>query len=59
MDHPCNQVIGRNIKSDYTKDGLLDWLGGSKQTQKELKKIVRGKGYMKRMGLVTCDDHFE
>ncbi len=27
MDHACNQVIGCNIRSDYTKDGLFDWFG--------------------------------
>ena len=51
MDHACNQVIGRNIRSDYTKDGLFDGFGGSSRTQKETKKIVRCEGYMKRMGL--------
>ena len=63
MDHACNQVIGRNIRSDYTKDGLLDGFGGSSRTQKEpkkpVKKIDRCEGYMRRMGLVPCDDHFE
>lgn len=63
MDRACNQVIGRNIKSDYTKDGLFDGFGGVNQTQKEPKKparkIVRCEGYMRRMGLVPCDDHFE
>jgi hypothetical protein len=63
MDRACNQVIGRNIKSDYTKDGLFDGFGKSEQTQKEPKKparkIVRCEGYMRRMGLVPCDDFFE
>jgi len=63
MDHACNQVIGCNIRSDYTKDGLFDWFGGSNRTQKEPKKparkIVRCEGYMRRMGLVPCDDFFE
>jgi hypothetical protein len=63
MDRACNQVIGCNIKSDYTKDGLFDGFGGSKLTQKVPKKparkIVRCEGYLRRMGLVPCDDHFE
>ena len=63
MDQACNQIIGRNIKSDYTKDGLFDGFGESNRTQKEPKKparkIVRCEGYMRRMGLVPCDDHFE
>ena len=63
MDRACNQVIGRNIKSDYTKDGLFDGFEKSNRTQKEPKKparkIVRCEGYMGRMGLVPCDDHFE
>ena len=63
MDHACNQVIGCNIRSDYTKDGLFDGFEKPKYTQKEPKKparkIVRCEGYMRRMGLVPCDDHFE
>ncbi|MBT5429739.1 MAG: hypothetical protein HOK89_07445 [Rhodospirillaceae bacterium] len=59
MEHACNQVIGRNIRSDYTKDGLFDGFGKSNRTRKEPKKIVRCEGYMRRMGLVPCDDHFE
>jgi hypothetical protein len=63
MDHAYNQVIGCNIRSDYTKDGLFDGFGKSNRTQKEPKKparkIVRCEGYMRRMGLVPCDDHFE
>jgi len=63
MDRACNQVIGRNIRSDYTKDGLFDGFEKPKNTQKEPKKparkIVRCEGYMRRMGLVPCDDHFE
>jgi hypothetical protein len=63
MDRACNQVIGCNIKSDYTKDGLFDGFGGANRTQKEPKKpprkIVRSEGYMRRMGLVPCDDHFD
>lgn len=27
MEHALNQVIGCNIRSDYTKDGLFDWFG--------------------------------
>ncbi len=63
MEHACNQVIGRSIASDYTKDGLLDGFRWSKQTQKEPKmparKIVRCEGYIKRMGFVPCDDYWE
>ena len=63
MEHACNQVIGCNIRSDYTKDGLFDGFGKSKQTQKEPKKpprkIVRCEGYMRRMGLNPYDDFFE
>ena len=63
MDHACNQVIGCNIRSDYTKDGLLDGFGRSSRTQKEpkkpVRKIARCEGYMRRMGLVPCDEHFE
>ena len=63
MGHACNQVIGRNIRSDYTKDGLFDGFEKSKQTQKEPKKpprkIVRCEGYMRRMGLNPSDDFFD
>ena len=63
MEHACNQVIGRSIRSDYTKDGLFDGFEKSNRTQKEPKKpprkIVRCEGYMRRMGLNSYDDFFE
>ena len=63
MEHACNQVIGRSIGSDYTKDGLFDGFEKSNRTQKEPKKpprkIVRCEGYMRRMGLNPYDDFFE
>ena len=63
MEHACNQVIGRSIRSDYTKDGLFDGFEKSNRTQKEPKKpprkIVRCEGYMRRMGLNPYDDFFE
>jgi hypothetical protein len=63
MDHACNQVIGRSIGSDYTKQGHTDWFEESNRTRKtpkwRLKKIVRCEGYLRRMGLNPYDEFHE
>jgi hypothetical protein len=60
MEHACKQVIGRNIGSDYTKQGFGDWFEVSNRTRKTpkwpLKKIERCEGYLRRMGLSPYDD---
>jgi hypothetical protein len=63
MAHACNQVIGRSIASDYTKQGHADWFEESNRTRKipkwRLKKVVRCEGYMRRMGLNPYDEFHE
>jgi len=63
MEHACNQVIGRSIASDYTKQGHADWFEESNRTRKipkwRLKKVVRCEGYMRRMGLNPYDEFHE
>ena len=63
MELACSQVIGRNIGSDYTKQGHADWFEESNRTRKtpkwRLKKIARCEGYLRRMGLNPYDEFHE
>ncbi|MDB4020409.1 hypothetical protein N9491_07350 [Planktomarina temperata] len=63
MERACNQVIGRSIASDYTKQGHADWFEEANRTRKtpkwRLKKIVRCEGYLRRMGLNPYDEFHE